>query len=156
MIRTNRFTPYLFILPLVGLLVFIFGYPLVKVVDFSLRRVRGFDGPYVGFDNYSALFRDPVFGQSLQHNLILLLGVVPLTLISLLLAIALYERLRGWRFFRTLVFVPYILAVPIVGVVLKNSNICKIALTACRCAVLAALKRSQRWSRSCRRMKRPI
>src|SRR5688572_7629413 len=120
MVRTNRLTPYLFVLPLVALLAFIFGYPLVKVFDFSLRRIRGFEGPYVGFDNYGALFRDPVFGQSLQHNLILLLGVVPLMAISVLLAIALYERLRGWRFFRTLVFVPYILAVPIVGVVLKN------------------------------------
>jgi ABC-type sugar transport system permease subunit len=120
MIRTNRFTPYLFVLPLVALLVLIFGYPLVKVFDFSLRRVRGFEGPYVGFENYNTLFRDPVFGQALQHNLILLLGVIPLMTISILLAIALYERLRGWRFFRTLVFVPYILAVPIVGVVLKH------------------------------------
>ena len=120
MVRTNKLTPYLFVLPLVALLAFIFGYPLIKVFDFSLKRIRGFDGPNVGFENYEAVFADPVFAASVRHNLILLMGVVPLIFISLLIAIALYERLRGWRLYRTLVFVPYIIAIPIVGVVLKN------------------------------------
>jgi ABC-type sugar transport system permease subunit len=120
MVRTRAITPYLFIAPLIGLLILIFGYPLVKVFDFSLRRIRGFDGPYIGFGNFEALFADPVFGEAIRHNLQLLLAVVPLLVISLLIAIALYERLRGWRFYRTMVFIPYILAIPIVGVVLKN------------------------------------
>lgn len=120
MVRTHKLTPYLFVLPLMALLVLIFGYPLVKVFDFSLKRIRGFDGPYIGFDNFNALFADPVFAESIKHNLILLVGVIPLLFISLLIAIALYERLRGWRIYRTLVFIPYILAIPIVGVVLKN------------------------------------
>jgi ABC-type sugar transport system permease subunit len=120
MVRTRGITPYLFVAPLVALLIFIFGYPLVKVFDFSTRRIRGFDGPYIGFGNFEALFADPVFGEALRHNLQLLLAVVPLLVISLLIAIALYERLRGWRFYRTVVFIPYIIAIPIVGVVLKN------------------------------------
>src|SRR5215212_9899406 len=120
MIRTRRITPYLFVLPLVALLLFIYGYPLLKVFDFSLRRIRGFDGPIVGLENFNAVFADPVFRESIKHNVLLLLGVAPLLLISLVIAIALYERMRGWRFYRTLVFMPYILAVPIVGVVLKN------------------------------------
>lgn len=120
MIRTRWFTPYLFVAPLLALLGFIFGYPLVKLFDFSLKRVRGFDGPNVGLDNFNAVFADPTFGVALRHNLQLLLGIVPLIGISLLIAIALYERLRGWRFYRTMVFLPYIIAIPIIGVVLKN------------------------------------
>mgnify|MGYP000574847343 CR=1 FL=1 len=120
MVRTRQITPYLFVLPLVALLALIFGYPLVKVVDFSFKRIRGFDGAYVGFDNYNAVFADPIFGEAIKHNLILLVGVIPLVLISLVIAIALYERMRGWRIYRTLVFLPYIIAIPIVGVVLKN------------------------------------
>lgn len=120
MVRTKPFVPYLYVLPLVALLAFIYGYPLFKIFDFGVKRVRGFDGPYIGFGNFEALFADPVFVESIRHNLILLLGVFPLMFISLLVAIALYERLRGWRWYRTLVFIPYILAIPIVGVVLKN------------------------------------
>jgi ABC-type sugar transport system permease subunit len=120
MVRTNRFTPYLFVAPLVGILLLIFGYPLVKIFEFSTKRIRGFDGPDIGLGNFESLFKDPVFGQAIAHNLQLLLAVLPLLLVSLLMAIALYERLRGWRFFRTVVFIPYIIAVPIVGVVLKN------------------------------------
>jgi ABC-type sugar transport system permease subunit len=120
MVRTRAITPYLFVAPLIALLVFIFGYPLVKVFDFSLKRIRGFDGPYIHFGNFEALFNDPIFGEALRHNLQLRLAVVPLLFLSLLIAIALYERLRGWRFYRTVVFLPYILAIPIVGVVLKN------------------------------------
>jgi ABC-type sugar transport system permease subunit len=120
MLRTRAITPYLYVAPLVALLVFIFAYPLVKVFDFSFKRIRGFDGPYIGFGNFEALFNDSVFGEAIRHNLQLLLAVVPLLIISMIIAIALYERLRGWRFYRTLVFLPYILAIPIVGVVLKN------------------------------------
>lgn len=120
MIRTKTITPYLFITPLLALVALIFGYPLVKIFDFSLKRIRGFDGPYVGLANFEALFKDPVFGEAIRHNLQLLLAVVPLLVVSLAIAIALYERLRGWRWFRTIVFLPYILAIPIVGVVLKN------------------------------------
>ncbi len=120
MVRTRPLTPYLFIAPLVGLLVFIFGYPLARVFDFSTRRIRGFDGPSVGFANFEALFADPVFWLAVRHNLQLLLAIIPLLLLSLLLAIALYERLGGWRIFRTIVFLPYILAIPIVAVVLRN------------------------------------
>jgi ABC-type sugar transport system permease subunit len=120
MIRTRPLTPYLFVAPLVALLVFIFGYPLVRVFDFSTRRIRGFDGPSVGFANFEALFADPVFALAVRHNLQLLLAIIPLLLLSLFLAIALYERLGGWRMFRTIVFLPYILAIPIVAVVLRN------------------------------------
>ena len=120
MIRTNRLTPYLYVLPMIALLVIVFGYPIFKLFDFSTKRIRGFDGPSIGMGNFDALFADKVFGQALLHNLILLLGIFPLIFLSLIIAVALYERLRGWRIYQTLVFLPYILAIPIVGVVLKN------------------------------------
>lgn len=120
MIRTTRLTPYLFVLPMIALIGLIFGFPIYKLFDFATKRVRGFDGPQIGWGNFEAVFNDPVFGQAIGHNLILLLGIIPLIGISLLVAIALYERLRGYRLFQTIVFIPYILAIPVVGVVLKN------------------------------------
>ena len=53
--------PYLYCAPLVALLAFIFGYPMVKVVDFSTRLVRGSSGPFIGLDNYRNALDDPTF-----------------------------------------------------------------------------------------------
>ena len=41
MSRASRFTPYLYIAPLVALLLFVFGYPLVRIFEFSFKMVRG-------------------------------------------------------------------------------------------------------------------
>lgn len=120
MIRTGRLTPFLYLIPLLVLLIIVFGYPLVSVFDFSLRRVRVNTGPYIGLGNYEQIFKDQVFWQSVQHNLFLLLAVPLLIGSALLLAILLYERLRGWKVYRFVLFLPYILAVPIIGVVFSN------------------------------------
>jgi raffinose/stachyose/melibiose transport system permease protein len=120
MIRTGRFTPYLYLLPFVILLVLVFGYPLVSVFDFSMRRIRVNEGPYIGFANYEQIFKDDVFKLAVQHNALLLAAVPILVVLSLLLAIFLYERLTGWRAYRTILFLPYILAIPIIGVVFGN------------------------------------
>lgn len=120
MLRTNRLTPLFYLAPLAVLLVITFAYPLASVVDFSFRRIRVNTGPYIGLSNYEQIFKDDVFWDAVQHN-VFLLGAVPLlVIISLLLAILLYERIRGWRVYRTILFLPYILAVPIIGIVFSN------------------------------------
>ncbi len=120
MIRTGRFTPYLYIAPAVLLLLFVFGYPLAAIFDFSTRRIRGATGPFIGLENYQQIFKDDVFQEAVKHNLVLLLAVPILIVISILIAVLLHERVRGWRLYRSILFLPYILAVPIVGVVFSN------------------------------------
>ena len=121
MIRTrNAFVPYLFVAPCVALLTFIFGYPLVKIFEFSFRQIRGFTGPFVGLRNYQLILNQPTFQDAVANNAKLLLAVPVIIVISVLIAIVLFERVRGWRVYRTILFVPYILSVPIVAVVLKN------------------------------------
>ncbi|KAB2905461.1 MAG: sugar ABC transporter permease [Anaerolineae bacterium] len=121
MIRTrNPIVPYLFVTPLIALLVFIFGYPLVKIFDFSFRRIRGITGPWVGRENYDLILDHPLFREAVNHNLQLLIAVPILIFLSLLIAVVLFDQVKGWRIYRTILFIPYILAVPIVAVVLKN------------------------------------
>jgi ABC-type sugar transport system permease subunit len=117
MLKSRRFTPYAYIAPAVLLLGFIFGYPVVRVIDFSFRLIRGNSGPYVGFNNYRLIFEDPTFIAAVKHSAILLLAVPVLLGISLVVSVLLYERARGWRIYRSVLFFPYILAVPIVGIV---------------------------------------
>jgi ABC-type sugar transport system permease subunit len=120
MLRTNKLTPYLYLLPMVLLLIFTFGYPLVAIANFSLRRIRGISGPFIGLENYRQVFKDDVFQQAVQHNVILLAAVPIMLVISIFLAVILFERIRGWQVARSLLFVPYVLAIPVVGVVFSN------------------------------------
>jgi len=105
---------------MVLLLLAIFGYPLVAIFDFSARRIRGASGPFIGLENYRQVFKDDVFWQAVTHNGLLLLAVPIMLIISILLAVILYERIAGWRVYRAVLFVPYILAIPVVGVIFSN------------------------------------
>lgn len=120
MLRTHRLTPFLYLAPALALLLFVFAYPLFAIFDFSLRRIRGATGPFIGLENYRQIFKDDVFREAVTHNAQLLLAVPILVAISLLVAVLLYERVQGWQLYRNILFVPYILAVPVVGVVLSN------------------------------------
>ena len=117
---TARFTPYLYILPLLALLGFVFGYPLVRIFEFSFKQVRGNNGPWIGFRNYELILGQDLFWQSVEHNLLLLIAVPAMVGWSLLVSIVLYERVKGWKLYRILLFVPYILAIPIIAVVMKK------------------------------------
>src|SRR5512136_1902229 len=120
MIKTGKITPYLYLLPMVLLLAFGFGYPLVAIFNFSTRRIRGASGPFIGLENYRQIFKDDVFHQAVAHNIVLLLAVPLMVVISILIAVVLYEQVKGWQFYRSILFVPYILAVPVIGVVFSN------------------------------------
>ena len=117
MLRTRPWVPYLYAAPVVALLLLVFGYPLVRVFDFSFRRIRGDSGPWIGLENYRLVLDDPTFREAVKHSALLLLAVPVMVAISVLVALVLYERMRGWRVYRSVLFIPYILAVPIVGIV---------------------------------------
>lgn len=119
MLRTRGLTPYLYVAPMAAVLLLVFGYPMARVVDFSLRRIRGASGPFIGLENYRAVLSDGTFREAALHNALLLLAVPLMALISVFVAVLLYDRVRGWRLYRTALFLPYILAVPIVGIVLS-------------------------------------
>ena len=51
----------------------------------------------------------------MRHNLLLLLSVPVVTVLALAIALILHEGIRGWRIYRTVVFMPYMLAIPVLG-----------------------------------------
>lgn len=120
MIRTNRLTPWLYLTPMALLLLAVFAYPIVMMFDFSTKRVRGADGPFIGLENYRMVLSDPLFSTATLHSVLLLVAVPVLVVGSLLLAAVLHDRAPGWRFYRTILFVPYVLAIPIVATVFSN------------------------------------
>src|SRR5207244_13430143 len=95
-----RIAPYLYVLPLVALLLFVFGYPLVRIFEFSFKLIRGIDGPWIGFNNYRLILGQDLFWETVRHNLFLLLAVPIMVGWSLLVAIVVYQCLRGWKLYR--------------------------------------------------------
>jgi ABC-type sugar transport system permease subunit len=116
-VRHRWWQSLLFIVPTLVVILFVFGYPIVRIFDFSFRQVWGTSGAFVGLKNYQFVLRDPVFVAAAQHNGILLLGVPVLVLVALVIAAILYEEPRGWRLYRFAIFVPYVLAIPVIGVI---------------------------------------
>ena len=85
---------------------------MVELVKTSFQ----FEGAWTT-ENFHITWTDPTFRTALGHNARLLLAVPILVAGSLLLSILLFEGLRGWRFHRWALFLPYVLAIPVIGVV---------------------------------------
>jgi ABC-type sugar transport system permease subunit len=110
--RPGRLEPALWIGPAVAVVIFVFGYSMVELVKTSLR----FDGAWT-LENFRVTWSDPAFRTALGHNARLLLAVPVLVVLALLISVLLFEGLRGWRFHRWAVFLPFVLPIPVIGVI---------------------------------------
>ena len=112
-VRLGRAEPLVWIAPALIVVLFVFGYSMVELVRQSLEH----KGKWVGIDNFRLTLTDPTFQAALEHNARLLLAVPVLVLLAVLLSVLLFEGLRGWRFHRAMVFLPYVLPIPVVAVI---------------------------------------
>ena len=94
----------------------VFAYPLVRLVKESTQQSYAGITRDVGFSNYQFVLTDGDFVTAVTHNLLLLLCVPVLILMSILFAVLLHETVRGRRLYSTVLFLPYVLAVPVVSV----------------------------------------
>ena len=107
--------PYLLIAPAAAFIGLIFLYSLVRLGYASLHTGdNGNTGP-AQFDAYRFVLNDEVFRTAVKHNLLLLISVPVVLVLALGIALILHEGIMGWRIYRTIVFVPYILAIPVLG-----------------------------------------
>lgn len=115
--RADRWVPYLYVFPAVLVVALVIAYPVVKLVIGSFLTSRGGEVMFTGFRNYELVFADPLFKIAILNNLKLFLLVPLMTILSLIVATILFNKIRGWRFYRSIVFIPYILSVSVVGIV---------------------------------------
>ena len=112
--------PYLFILP-AGLVYILFMiYPFFSSVYLSLTSWNGVAPvkEWVGLDNYGRMLGDRLVWLSLGHNVVWIVGgtAIPIA-IGLLLAVLLHGPIRGSAIFRTVFFLPVVLAPAIIGII---------------------------------------
>jgi lactose/L-arabinose transport system permease protein len=109
-IKKSRWA-YAFISPFY-ILFAIFGlYPMLLSIYLSFTRWKGV-GPmeFAGWVNFGLIPQDKIFWQSMTNGVILFFLYVPVMLfLALALAVILNSgRVRGFRFFRTLIFLPFV------------------------------------------------
>ena len=115
--RADRWVPYFYILPAVLVVALVIAYPVIKLIIGSFLTSRGGEVVFTGLRNYELVFTDPLFKIAILNNLKLFLLVPFMTILSLIVATILFNKIRGWRFYRSIVFIPYILSVSVVGIV---------------------------------------
>ena len=113
--RKRAIIPYLYLAPASILLLVVFIYPVIYILHTSFQGNSAATAGTFQLTNYQLVFADPLFYHAAENNGKLLLAVPIMTVIALLIAILLFERVRGWMFYRSVIFMPYILAVPVVG-----------------------------------------
>jgi ABC-type sugar transport system permease subunit len=117
LMRTNKLEPFLFLAPALFVLLAVFGVPIYRLLVLSFQRQSQGKLIFAGFSNYKLIFMDSVFIQAIRHNGTLLISVPIMVVGALLLSILLFERIRGWQFYRTTLFLPYLLPITVVGLV---------------------------------------
>ncbi|HSR17092.1 MAG TPA: sugar ABC transporter permease [Ignavibacteriaceae bacterium] len=99
--------------------VFLF-YPIIYSFILSLFdwNLLMHDKYFIGFDNFIELFTDKIFLISIKNTLIYTAGVVPLqTIVALLMAVLLNQKVRGRPFFRTAFYIPSITSSVVTSVI---------------------------------------
>lgn len=137
----ERVVPYLFLAPALVFLSVVFAFPLVRIFTMSFYRISVGKSTFVGFGNYVSAINDRVVQEALGNNALLLITIPLLIGLSLLLSAILFESFRGSRFYRTMVFFPYVLSTVVVGVVftylLRWDGLVNFTLRSAGMAVLA-------------------
>lgn len=112
-------TPYLFLAPALVVYATFLLYPLGRAAQISLYDWDGLTlATFVGLDNYVDVVTDPRLREAFWHALVLIFffAVLPLAIGLVLAAVLVRAQVRGLAFFRTVVFLPQVIAMVVVAV----------------------------------------
>lgn len=110
---------YAFVFPSLFLTLALGVYPIIWALRYMFFDYQGFGEPkYIGFANFTRLFRDMEYWDSVFNTFIYAGGKIIITLpISLILAVILNRGLKGRGVLRTVYFMPTIISTSVMAIV---------------------------------------
>ena len=92
---------------LIGFVVF----PAIDLVRMSFTNWDGYSesSQFIGFGNYISMFQNKDLWQSLMNNAVYFVVHLCMIPIELAFAVLLVSKLKGAKFYKTMVFMPYII-----------------------------------------------
>ncbi len=112
MAKQHRLGLFLFLIPAVIVFMIYFVYPIGFLLYTSLMKWDSITPmEYIGIHNYKMLFSDDVFLKSMTNTVLWGLAAICIHIpMAALVAITLSKKIRGWKFFRTVFFIPNLIS----------------------------------------------
>jgi ABC-type sugar transport system permease subunit len=105
----------LFTVPVVALVGTLLLLPIGQTVYYSFTTWDGLTSQWVGVATYRQLFANPEFVRVLENNATMILAIPVAILIPLAVAFLINSHVRGWRFFRSVFFLPTAVSWVVIG-----------------------------------------
>ena len=121
----KKIAPYLYVMPVLILLLIMYGYPLIKSIIMSLQDYKltsSGSAPFNDFANFKKMFSDTDFLLLLKNSLIyVIISVVAQFVLGLILALCLKTKFRGRGIYQSIVFLPWAFSSFVVGLLFRWS-----------------------------------
>src|SRR5437660_1819599 len=105
----------LFTLPGVALIGSLLLLPIGQTVYHSFTNWDGITSKWVGASTYSHLFHRPEWVPVLENNAMLMLAIPVAIMVPLSVAFLINAKIPGWRFFRSVFFLPTAVSWVVIG-----------------------------------------
>jgi len=144
--RRRRRAGIMLSLPAVIVVVGLLAIPIGQAVYYSFTSWDGITATWIGPSAYVSALTDPIFWRVIENNALLLLSIPFAIGIPLAIAALLHEHVRGWRFFRSVYFLPTAISWVVIGMVavqffalsgLMNKMLAAVGLSALQTDMLA-------------------
>ena len=110
-------TALLFGIPALLFVFFLLGIPILQSIYYSMTKWNGLSTHWIGPSTYIKEFSNPIFWRVMQNNALLLFSVPVAIVIPMGIAFLLNEHVYGWRFFRSVYFLPTAISWVVIGMV---------------------------------------
>jgi len=111
---------WLAVMPVILALLVFMAVPIINVVYHSFTLWDGLKAKFIGLENYAYMFTNGDFWHIMGNNALFLIAVPLIIMISLIVAVLIYEEVKGWKFFRSVFFLPYVLSAVVVGYLFRS------------------------------------
>ena len=114
--RQNNLQGWLSVLPVLLVIAAVRGYPLLVGFQKSFTNWDGMTrSDFVGLQNYIRVLSDLEFWKLLSNNAIFMLFIPIQLVIGITVSVLFYEKTAGWKFFRSVFYLPQMISSVIVG-----------------------------------------
>lgn len=118
----SRFNTFILISPWLLILLVFWAFPIVYSLGLSFTDYTILGRPsFTGLSNYFKLFSDPAFLQALKNTSFFVVGTIPFTtVIALILAVLIAEKIPGHKIFQAGYFIPSITSMVVIALVFSS------------------------------------
>ncbi|MFN8594164.1 MAG: sugar ABC transporter permease [Thermomicrobiales bacterium] len=117
--RRESLLAYISLIPAFLLVACVVWYPVTRTLYHGFTKWNGAKSTWIGWENYQKIFTNGELWLLLRNNLIFVAAVPGILFISLVVTVLLFEEVPGWRFFRSVYYLPTILSAAVVGTLMR-------------------------------------